>query len=692
MSQSRGSSRSLERVSGLAMLALLLVPFSQPSSYPVRTPSQGRTNSKNAPSPLINSATATNKIAFASDRDENLEIYVMDADGGGQIRLTESPGEDHSPAWSPDGTRLAFVSTRDGNAEIYVMNSDGTGQTRLTHNTSSDLRPAWNADGFRIGFVSDRDGNDEIYVMQSDGTNQINLTNHPAEDSSFSFSPNGSMIAFSSSREDSQFDIFATAQGASGAIRLTNAAGDDINPSWAQRQIVFQTNRDDNDEIYLMAQDGGNQIRLTTNTELDEDPAQSVDGKIAFSTSRDGNLEIYVINPDGSGLTRLTTNDASDVQPAVQPGAVIPPPPAAGTPTIQFTLGNFSAPEPDLFATLTVTRSGSTTGSATVDFSTVNGTATNRSDYIGNFGTLTFGPGETSKTVRILLTDDVYEEFDETITVTLSNPSGAALGNLNTAVLSIVDNDTALPSVNPINDARFFVNQHYNDFLNRVPDPGGLDYWTAQITGCGANIECLLARRNGVSAAFFIETEFQVTGYFVYRLHQASFGALPSRQNFIMDRSRVAVGPTLDADKLALANDFVMRAPFRARYPDNFTPTEFVNKLFDTAGLIPFTAERQRFIQDMQNGKTRAQVLIEVIEIPAYRTREFNRAFILMQYFGYLGRDPEPGGFDFWLDVLNNQAPNNYPGLVCAFITSREYQLRFSPVVTADNSQCSVIP
>src|SRR5882672_2986817 len=153
-------------------------------------------------------ATSIGKIAFASDRDGNFEIYLMDTDGGGQIRLTENPGEDYSPAWSPDGSRLAFVSTRDGNAEIYVMNADGTGQTRLTSNTAGDLSPVWKPDGSQIGFISNRDGNDEIYLMDPDGGNQTNLTQNRADDSYFSFSPDGTMIVFSSSREDAQFEVY----------------------------------------------------------------------------------------------------------------------------------------------------------------------------------------------------------------------------------------------------------------------------------------------------------------------------------------------------------------------------------------------------------------------------------------------------------------------------------------------------
>jgi WD40 repeat protein len=629
------------------------------------------------------------KIAFASDRDGNFEIYTMDADGGGQTRLTETPGEDYSPTWSPDGTRLAFVSTRDGNAEIYVMNLDGTGQTRLTNNTASDLGPKWAPNG-SIAFVTNRDGNDEIYVMNSDGGNQTNLTRHQADDSSFSFSPNGAMIAFASTREDSQFDIYTMNVDGTGINRLTTTAGDDISPTFSAQQISFQTNRDENDEVYSMGLNGGNQTRLTNNPELDTDPVLSSDGsRIVFSTFRDGNLEIYLMNADGSALIRLTNNNAADIQPALQQQGVIPPPPAAGASTVQFSASDYNASEGNAFATLTVERTGDASGTTTVDFATVNGSAINRTDYTYHFGVLRFNPGDTSKSFTVLITDDVLIEADETITATLSNPAGAVLGGRSTATLTIADNDTAPPNVNPIDNARFFVNQHYLDFLNRAPDQGGLDYWTNQITECGNNLPCLLARRNAVSASFFISTEFQVTGFFVYRLHKASFGTFPIRQQFITDRSRVVGGPTLDADKVALADDFVMRDAFITQYPNTLTPEEFVNKLFDTAALIPFTAERQQLALDMRNGKTRAQVLSEVIEIQQFKTREFNPAFVFMEYVGYLGRDPEPEGFAFWLDVLNNREPNNFLGMVCSFITSVEYQLRFSLRVTQSNSQCS---
>ena len=119
------------------------------------------------------------------------------------------------------------------------------------------------------------------------------------------------------------------------------------------------------------------------------------------------------------------------------------------------------------------------------------------------------------------------------------------------------------------------------------------------------------------------------------------------------------------------------------------TNAQFVNKLFDTAGLTPFATERQQQIDAMNAGKTRAQVVGDVIEIQAFKDREYNASFVLMQYFGYLRREPDAIGYAFWLDVITNRDPNNYPGMVCNFITSTEYQQRFGLVVTHANSECS---
>ena len=261
------------------------------------------------------------RIAFESTRDGNAEIYVMNADGTGQTRLTHNEAQDVGPSWSPDGRRIAFESTRDGNAEIYVMNADGSGQTRLTHNEARDVGPSWSPDGRRIAFTSERDGNGEIYVMNADGSGQTRLTHNEADDWHPSWSPDGRRIAFNSYR-DGNWDIYVMNADGSGQTRLThNEAGDGI-PSWSPdgRRIAFDSNRDGNAEIYVMNADGSGQTRLTHNEAWDYSPSWSPDGRrIAFDSNRDGNWEIYVMNADGSGQTRLTHNEAADEWPSWSP-------------------------------------------------------------------------------------------------------------------------------------------------------------------------------------------------------------------------------------------------------------------------------------------------------------------------------------------------------------------------------------
>jgi thermitase len=242
----------------------------------------------------------------------------------------------------------------------------------------------------------------------------------------------------------------------------------------------------------------------------------------------------------------------------------------------------------------------------------------------------------------------------------------------------------SLPSTNQIDTADFFVRQHYLDFLGRDPDPGGLAFWTNEIAMCGSDADCVRRRRIDVSAAFFIENEFQQTGSVVIRTYKAALGRNPAFSEFNADRDQLVRGQTPEA----FANEFATRSGFTQQYPPGMTAAGFVNALFDTAQLFPFTTERQQQIDAMNQGSTRGQVLRAVTEIAAFKNREFNPAFVLMQYFGYLRRDPDQGGYLFWQDVLNNREPNNYRSMVCAFLTSAEYQLRFAPVVTRTNAEC----
>jgi hypothetical protein len=360
----------------------------------------------------------------------------------------------------------------------------------------------------------------------------------------------------------------------------------------------------------------------------------------------------------------------------------------------QFRAAAFAADEGAGSAVINVTRAGDISHAATVDYSTFDGTARQRSDYTSAAGTLNFAPGETSKTFTVELIDNAYVDGSRTVNLNLTSPNGLLIGEPHTALLTITDNDTAPSSINPIDDTRFFVRQHYLDFLDREPDTDGMNYWTDQIARCGDNAGCLYSRRVGVSAAYFIEAEFQQTGSFVYRLYKTAYGQRPTYAQFTPDRSRLIAGVDLASGKQALAELFVNRPEFLQKYPVALNGPQFVDALLKTVQQgsgVDISNRRSFFIQDYNINLSRARVLRLLAEEEALKAAEYNNAFVLMQYFGYLRRDPEEGGYLFWLNVLNNKTPGNYRGMVCAFLTSAEYQQRFGPTVTRNDKDCASI-
>ncbi len=361
-------------------------------------------------------------------------------------------------------------------------------------------------------------------------------------------------------------------------------------------------------------------------------------------------------------------------------------------------------------ALVTVTRTGTLTSTATVAFATSNGTASDRSDYTATFETLTFGPGESVKTLKVFVTDDAFVESDETVTLTLSDPAGAVLADPSTATLTIKSDDVTPPAsgTNPINGSSFFVRQHYIDFLNREPDAPGLQFWTQEIEQCGADLQCREVKRVNVSAAFFLSIEFQETSYLVYRTYKAAFGDSTSpnvegtvpvvRLNELLgDAHRIGQGvivglgdwqAQLETNKQAYELEFVQRPRFTAAFPTSMSADAFVTKLDQNAGGVLTTAERASLVNILapapSDAQRRAQVVRQVAENATLRQREFNRAFVLMQYFGYLRRDPDAApdgdfrGWRFWLDKLNEFNGNYIQAeMVKAFITSDEYRNRF---------------
>ena len=399
--------------------------------------------------------------------------------------------------------------------------------------------------------------------------------------------------------------------------------------------------------------------------------------------------------------------------------------PAAGT--VQFSTGADSVNESQVSKTITVTRSGDTSFPASVNYTTGdasganncnvnNGSGSARCDYLSTLGTLNFGANELSKTILIPIVDDVYVEGPETFTVTLSAAGGSnvTLGSPSVTTITITETEAGGP--NQIDATDFFVREHYIDFLNREPDGAGFAFWTNQINSCGANPSCLEVARINVSASFFESIEFLETGYIVYRFYKASYGDgtgsstccdTPPRDisvpiirlnEFLPDSQRVAQGVVvgvglwqqqLENNKQALAEEFVQRSRFLTDYPLTMTPAQFVDGLnakAATSGVNPLSpAERDQLVSDLTAGvKTRAQVLRAVAEDQTLFDAEKSRAYVLMQYFGYLRRNPNDPqdtnytGYDFWLIKLNQFNGNSISAeMVKAFLTSIEYRQRF---------------
>jgi hypothetical protein len=375
--------------------------------------------------------------------------------------------------------------------------------------------------------------------------------------------------------------------------------------------------------------------------------------------------------------------------------------------TVQFA-SDKSPNEGDGHVDLIITRTGDTSAPATVNYSTADGTASQKSDYTAMAGTLRFAANETSKALTVLLTDDGLAEGTESFTVTLDGPVGAQIGGARTATINIQDNDSTSGGPNPADDSSFFVRQHYHDFLNRQPDSSGLQFWTNNIESCGADQQCREVRRINTSAAFFLSIEFQQTGYLVYRMHKAAFGNLAgkpvpvTRSAFLADTqavgsspAQVVVGQTgwqqqLLTNEQSFALAFVQRPQFATAYPTTLSPSQFVAALYSHTGVTPSAADSGAAVNefgpasDTSDASARARALLDVAQNAAFSQAEFNRAFVLMQYFGYLQRDPDSapdsdfGGYDFWLSKLD-QFNGNYvqAEMVKAFITSTEYRQRF---------------
>ena len=649
------------------------------------------------------------KIAFVNFVGSTPEIAVMNADGSNRVNLTNNSALDLEPVWSPDGTRIAFVSTRDfpgitGNInrgfEIYVMNADGSNQVRLTNNEFSDSNPSWSPDSGKITFDTDRDGNFEIYSMNSNGSNQINLTNHSSSDFGPIWSPDGNRIAFLSFRESVMNipqEIFQMNSDGSNPTRVTTS-------SLAENQLAWQitqgaptptptptpTPSPSPSPLLVISQvyGGGGTPGATHNAsfvELFNRGAVTVD-------LNQWSLRITSDSGTFNTATIFVSSSSIPVLPGQYVLVQVGSPGANGTPL-----------QADFSSLAEMGTSGKVMlvkPNSSVPFNSCPLPNSGIADFVG-FGN-SANCFEGAAPIRTL----------DNTTAALRKSGGCTdndhnTNDFSTGAPSPRNRTSALNQCNQIDDVDFFVRQHYADFLNRQPDPAGLAFWKNEILSCGDDAACVEIKRINVSAAFYLSIEFQHTGYLVYRSYKAAYGLIPGApvpvrfNEFLPDTQQIGenliVGipgweQQLESNKVAFFLDFVTRDRFTNAFPTSTTPTAFVDSLFANAGVTPSPADRTAAINEfggaanIADAAARARALRRVAENQTLVDLEFNRAFVLMQYFGYLRRNPNDppdvnfDGYNFWLNKLNQFGGNFVNAeMVKAFLSSIEYRQRFGP-------------
>ena len=673
------------------------------------------------------------------------------ADGANQTRLTNNAAFDLDPARSSDGARLVWVSNRDDaiNLEIYAANADGSNVVRLTNSAASDVDPAvqplpsaatlgtiqLGAGTFSVG---EGQGSVGITVTRTGGTGAATVdvetisgtasermdftpvfrtltfaagetsktVNIPIIDDAFNEgdetfnvtigNTTGAVLGTPSSATvtivDNETSTAVTLYGVTAANSLVqfNSAtpgtidstlaitglqagetvrGIDVRPATLQLYILGSTSR-----LYTLDPGTGAATQVGTGTfatalngtSFGFDFNPTVD-RIRVTSDTEQNLRLH---PDTGAIAAVdtalayATGDPNVGQNPNVVGSAYTNNVAGATTTLLYNL--------DSGRDVLVTQNPPNNGT----LNTVGALGVDTSDVVGFDIT---NPGGTAyAALAVAGSSRLY-------TINLTTGAATLVGNIGGT--SAITGLTAVnPAPNPIDEARFFVRQQYLDFLNREPDPAGHAFWTNEITRCGADATCINRRRVDVSAAFFVESEFQERGGFLIRTYLAAFNRRITYNEFLRDQSRLA---DLGGSQQAFVEEFVQRPEFVALY-GTATNAQYLDALDANTGDSLTQAEEDALLAGLNNGtESRASVLRQVANNALFRTRQFNSAFVLMQYIGYLRRDPDPAGFAFWLNILNTTG--NFRAMVCAFITSAEYQARFGAVRSRTDAVCSGI-
>ncbi|HEX8140234.1 MAG TPA: M64 family metallopeptidase [Pyrinomonadaceae bacterium] len=370
---------------------------------------------------------------------------------------------------------------------------------------------------------------------------------------------------------------------------------------------------------------------------------------------------------------------------------------APATPTVQLAQAAYSLSEGAAQLGVTLTRSGDTSAPSTVKYATGDttdanfrcdpstvgqptGVASRKCDYHISVGTLRFAAGEATKQLTLSVVNDVYVEGTESFTLTLSNATGATLGQNSTAVITITDDD-ATGAANPVDNTRFFVRQLYVDLLSREPDQAGWDGWTNRINLCGQQGQppppCDRVTVGG--DGFLRSGEFFDRQFFVLRLYRTGLGRI-LRYDEVADLAFVSgflTAEELELNKQELVAELMSRAEFASRY-SSLSNAAFVDTLLQTAGVSVPQSVRDAWVGALDGSRSsRAQVFREISERQEVSNRYLHEAQVVSCYYGFFTRNPDAAYLSFLTRLDAGEI--TLGDLANAFVNAAEYRQRFGP-------------